>query len=663
MIKKMKQSTWGQRHLQPIDINAVMRLILIGLFLSVLTTFILQFAMYFQAWGRYNQVTQLGTALHYSWQFMFKSQAWFGVFECFAVFSLLMALINRVFITIALYVVIAIVVFVAEYMKVKARNEPIIFSDLAEASAASGLSSMVEPKLLTGAVLLIAVLVISAIILEVGLKKRRMGMFAQRVSHILYQQAWTRIGVILLAGYVLILPFVSSADGNQRWLNRFGYQRVVYSSGDDSLWNGPMMTFISNISTVIMREPAGYSAAKMAAIDKKYAAYAKQMNVNRPQNLKGQTVIYLLSESLTNPNDVPSLTYNGPNVSTNMDRLKAEAVVSGKMLSSGYGGGTANIEYMTLTGMPLATYAPEMTVPYVQVVPFAKQVPNITNGFNQKDVLHPFVGSLYNRRAAYQKMGINNFYTTDSKTAVYPKRYQAGVKDGDYTSDDNAFKFLLSKIDQPKQNTAQFLQLMTMQNHMPYLDGEYPNNPYTIKTPAVSASTQKQMASYLEGVHLTDEALGNMTAKLDKMKRPVTMVVYGDHWPGVFTFVDSQAAAKVAHETDYFVYQNAAAKRKAGQENVQQRQFASPSDFPALTLAATNSKVSPYFALQTQLTTQLPAIANYARNAFVDQSGQELDTSDLTTKQKALLRDLKYVQYDLSAGQHYLSKKFTKTAQ
>lgn len=662
MIKKLKESEWIKRQFRSIDFNAVMRLILIGLLLSVLTTFMLQFAMYFQAWGRYNQVTQLGTALHYSWQFMFKPQAWFGVFECFAVFSVLMALINRVFMTVALYVVIAIVAFVAEYMKVKARNEPIVFSDMAEASAAGGLTSMVDPKLLTGAIVAVVIVIVSALVLEVWIKKRRTGLFAKQVHHLLYQQTWTRIGVILLAGYVLVLPFVSSADGNQRWLNRFGYERVVYSSGDDALWNGPMMTFISNISTVIMREPAGYSAAKMADIEKKYTSYAKTLNINRQQNLKGQTVIYVLSESLTNPNDVPSLSYNGANVSENMDRLKAEAVVSGKMLSSGYGGGTANIEYMTLTGMPLATYAPEMTVPYVQVVPFAKQVPNITNGFNQKDVLHPFVGSLYNRRAAYQKMGIDNFYTTDSKTAVYPKRYQGGVKPGDYTSDENAFKFLLHKIDQPKRQTAQFLQLMTMQNHMPYLADEYPNNPYTIKTPAVSESTQKQMASYLEGVHLTDEALGKLTAKLDNMKRPVTMVVYGDHWPGVFTFVDAQAAAKVAHETDYFVYQNAAAKRRAGKASVPQRSFASPSDFPALTLAATNSKVSPYFALQTQLTTQLPAVANYARNTFVDQKGQEIVTRNLTAKQKALLRDLKYVQYDLSAGQHYLSKKFTKIA-
>ncbi len=655
-----KRSGWAplKRVIQPISLNNFMRLILIGLVLSILTTFMLQFAMYFQEWGRYNQTTDFGTALGYTWNFMWKPQAWFSVFETFLLYSFIMALLNRLFLSIALYGIIAIVAFVAEFMKVKARNEPIMFSDMSEAGAAGGLSGMVDRGLLIGAIVAVLILLVGAIWLEFWLRRRRAGHFAQGVMATLFQQTWSRIVVVLVAGGVLAIPFVSTADENQEWLQRFNYERVVYSSGDDALWNGPLMTFVSNVSTVIMREPAGYSKAKMAEIQKKYATYATELNKNRQANLAGQTVIYVLSESLANPNDVPSLTYSGKNVSKNMDKVKATATFSGKMLSSGYGGGTANIEHMTLTGMPLATYAPEMSVPYVQVVPFAKAVPNVTNVFQQKDVLHPFVGSLYNRTNAYKKMGIDGFYTTDNTQTPYPEKYQGAAKDGDYPTDANAYRFLTSKIDSAKSNQSQFLQLMTMQNHMPYTAGEYPNNHYKVKTPAVSKSTKKQIESYLEGVHRSDVALGKLIKRLDASERPITMVLYGDHWPGVFTFVDAQAAAKVAHETDYFVYQNPAAKKLAGKTPATTRAVASPSDFPALTFEATNTKVSPYFALQTAITKQMPAFANYTRNTFVNEQGKTVKEKQLTAKQQALLTDLKYVQYDLSAGKNYLGKQF-----
>ena len=39
------------------------------------------------------------------------------------------------------------------------------------------------------------------------------------------------------------------------------------------------------------------------------------------------------------------------------------------MLSPGYGGGTANIEYQALTGLNLANFNDSLIVPYQQLVP------------------------------------------------------------------------------------------------------------------------------------------------------------------------------------------------------------------------------------------------------------------------------------------------------
>ncbi|HIZ67388.1 MAG TPA: hypothetical protein H9965_02775, partial [Candidatus Streptococcus faecavium] len=63
------------------------------------------------------------------------------------------------------------------------------------------------------------------------------------------------------------------------------------------------------------------------------------------------------------------------------------------------------------------------------------------------------------------------------------------------------------------------------------------------------------------------------------------------------------------------------------------------SDFPAELLAVTNSKVSPYYALLTDV----------LNNASVDKD-------QLTDEQKEMANDLKLVEYDLVSGKGYLKK-------
>ena len=54
-----------------------------------------------------------------------------------------------------------------------------------------------------------------------------------------------------------------------------------------------------------------------------------------------------------------------------------EHTTSGLMLSSGYGGGTANLEYMGLTGLSMANFDSSLTSPYQQLVPTEHWTPTI----------------------------------------------------------------------------------------------------------------------------------------------------------------------------------------------------------------------------------------------------------------------------------------------
>ena len=63
------------------------------------------------------------------------------------------------------------------------------------------------------------------------------------------------------------------------------------------------------------------------------------------------------------------------------------------------------------------------------------------------------------------------------------------------------------------------------------------------------------------------------------------------------------------------------------------------SDFPAELLAHTNSRVSPYYALLTE-------VLNKA----------SVDKAELDTEGKEIANDLKMIQYDLTEGKGYILK-------
>ena len=82
------------------------------------------------------------------------------------------------------------------------------------------------------------------------------------------------------------------------------------------------------------------------------------------------------------------------------------------MISSGYGGGTANMEYMTLTGYSISNFSPTMPVPYTQLVGKLKNNPSIVGSFKHAVAIHPYIGTFYNRTTVYPKFGFAKFFSS-----------------------------------------------------------------------------------------------------------------------------------------------------------------------------------------------------------------------------------------------------------
>lgn len=77
---------------------------------------------------------------------------------------------------------------------------------------------------------------------------------------------------------------------------------------------------------------------------------------------------------------------------------------------------------------------------------------------------------------------------------------------------------------------------------------------------------------------------------------------------------------------------------------------------------ATNSKISPYYALLTSVYQNLPAFyignesnSTSVRNVeYVTEAEKLVSEKNLTEEQKEILNDLRVIQYDITAGKNYV---------
>lgn len=119
------------------------------------------------------------------------------------------------------------------------------------------------------------------------------------------------------------------------------------------------------------------------------------------------------------------------------------------------------------------------------------------------------------------------------------------------------------------------------------------------------------------------------------------------------------------HETDYFIYSNRYARQHGAKPLKQNINYTDPNNFIAMVAKQTNSKVDWYQALLTDVYEKVPAVTisfnrsdnnTGDRNEFVNQKGKVVSIKSFTKKQRQIWHDYQLVQYDVTAGHHYVLK-------
>ncbi|MFT0755464.1 sulfatase-like hydrolase/transferase [Streptococcus alactolyticus] len=534
---------------------------------------------------------------------------------------LLYVSINHFLRTTTLIVALGSVITIVNSIKFSMRNEPLLFSDWVWIKDIRLVVSYIDIKVILYFLLAVAAVAVFFYFFKNRLLQGRiMTSWRLRVANV----------VAILAVFLFTLGvFFHQEDGdiadNIPVLSRLNNYENIEWMGQGTVARERSLTFVwlKQVTSKTMEKPKDYSQETMEKIAQKYTEQAQLINASRTNNIADQTVIYVLSESFADPSRITSV-----NLTTDpipVIRSVKDSTTSGLMKSDAYGGGTANMEFETLTGLPMYNLSSSVSTLYTDVVPKMKYIPSISDFYAPDDryVIHLGDALTYSRNDVYRKLGFDTFIAAKNGTEDTTHLEQYGV----YPSDASTYQTVLDNID---TNKNQFFSVITYQNHSPWnLDKE---SDVGGSGDGFSPNENYYMNNYAKLLYQTDLATQEWLQELSQMDKKITVVFYGDHLPGFYpqsAFADNPAGQ---YQTDYFIWSNYPTE-------VLSYPLVNSSDFPAELLAVTNSKVSPYYALLTDV----------LNNASVDKD-------QLTDEQKEMANDLKLVEYDLVSGKGYLKK-------
>jgi hypothetical protein len=410
----------------------------------------------------------------------------------------------------------------------------------------------------------------------------------------------------------------------------FWFQRLNYFR------NGFVGGLLYNTNVPAMEQPGDYGRDTMQAIADRYVERARALNSDRAaDSLDGVNIVVVLSEAFSDPTKVKGIRYREDPIP--YTRSLMQGSTSGTMLAQLVGGGTANMEFETLTGMSLSQFTPQMMSPYQMLIPdyasFPSAVGHAKVAGREPIAVHPYITSMYKRDAVYPILGFDKFVSEDDLSdPVY-------LDKSDFVSDQTAFDEVRHQIDET--DAPLLVNLVTMQNHYPMKDQYDDPLPVT----GLTGDARAEAEGYGRGLQYTDAALEEFIAGLEASDEPTAVVFYGDHQPGIWPEdVRDRNGDLAMRETPFFVWANFPT------DKIETAPMTSPIYFLPLLYDAVGAPLPPWYALLHDLYASVPAME---QGIYVDGKGDSHPRRQLPPGAQQLLDDYRLLQYDLSVGKRY----------
>lgn len=585
------------------------------------------------------EVGTLGIFMHWVRDLFLGGAIFVDVLVVWVVIGFLWAVLGRLAWSVALVSVTAVVVAIANLVKMQYREEPVYPSDVDFLREPEFLGSMVSPALLVAAVLLVVAVLVGVLRLVARIERRypRPRLRTLSRDHVLLLLG-LRLGVGVLTGVLLVQAAHFNQPGNmwrglyeasgKEW--RYWNQKTNYRS------HGFAGGFLFNMPVDAMAKPKGYDAEEMAEVADRYERVAKQVNAGRTGSLDDTNVVIVLSESFTDPTDLDGFQLDHDPIART--RARMAGTTSGHMLAQMYGGGTANMEFETLTGQSLGLFRPQMLSPYQMLVPAHDDYPSAVGWFRGQghDVIavHPYQVGMYKREQVYERFGFQDF--VHDTTLRETRR----IDDNPYISDHSAFDEVLTQIGE--HDKPLMVNLVTMQNHIP-VDGNYRD---PVRVTGAGDGEDEKIGQYARGLEHTDEALDEFLGSLQKSPEKTIVLFYGDHLPGIYSSSVKHANKGLSlYRTPFFVWSN-----QPGQNVPRTLPTTSPAFFLPLLYDVANAPMPPYLAMLETVRRHVSAIQ---QGRLLDGSGKQVEESALDQQSEQLLADMRLVQFDFSIGKRF----------
>ncbi|WP_410511840.1 LTA synthase family protein [Paenibacillus sp. BR2-3] len=239
---------------------------------------------------------------------------------------------------------------------------------------------------------------------------------------------------------------------------------------------------------------------------------AEQAQVNDSfGKYSGSNIIVIQAEAFMN--FMVGASVNGQEVTPNLNALMKESLYFSHYYHQTAQGRTSDADFASNGSLyPLTSGSIFVRYPdhHFDVLPAILK----ENGYSA-NAFHAYEGSFWNRQLMYSAMGYDRFYTKKDYTLNEPLGWSLGDK--------SFLRQSLTAMEPLKQPFYSFLT--TLSSHYPY---SLPEEVQKLDTGEFAGTI---FGDYLEAIHYTDEALGQLAEglKKDGLWENTILVFYGDH--------------------------------------------------------------------------------------------------------------------------------------
>ncbi|QWH39614.1 sulfatase-like hydrolase/transferase [Bacillus mycoides] len=568
-----------------------------------------------------------------NWIYNYNAQFIFSLIVIYAIYVFVYNVLGKVFLSTILTSILLIILAIVNHFKIVFRGDPLYPSDFTQIGHMQSVIPMVMDYFSWGYILLVIVSVVACILAGMYIRK-----YIQNVK--------VHVGVRVL--FIIGSSFVLYAYGNftNTFMNKLfqnsGIEFVLWDQNENYASNGFVLGFISNLDTTVIEKPKDYSKENMIQIandiKKKYSS-----NIGAQKKKEKPNIIFVMSESFWDPTKLTNLSFSEdplPNLHHYIENFPG-----GQTISPTFGGNTANVEFEALTSYSMSLLKPG-SIPYQQVVTNKKEIPSITRELKKEgyytSAIHSFGRSFFKRDDVYKVLGFDKFNAQDTMENV--------EVDGDYISDLSMSKEIIAELEKQKKPT--FVHAVTMQNHFPFTEGRFGENQIEISG-LENEESKAELETYTEGLRRSDEALQYLIEQLDNLDRPTLLVFFGDHLPSL------GINKSLYKETGYITNEKTPSERLAMAQTplLMYANFDIPNDnlglvspiyFSNLVLDYAGLNKAPFYQFLSKLYEEIPVLRDELR---IGKDGEAIKS--LTAKQKEMLKQYEFIQYDLLVGKQY----------